>query len=115
MQQDIYKRVNSFHQATYEAAKNFADINAQTCEKLLQQQFALASLCLESSVTQLELTKGVKDLNSFAANQSDVSRQCAEKAYNVAKDTIDILIETRGELDTWAKQGLSKIIPSIQN
>jgi hypothetical protein len=113
MQQTIYNQVNSFNQAVaYEATKKFTGINARAYEKLLKRQFALASLCLEGSVKQLELTKGVKVLNNFAASQSDISRQCGEKAYKVARETIDILIETRAEFDTWAQEGLSKFIPS---
>lgn len=112
MQLGIFKQVNSFNPANYEAAKKFADINARAFERLVQKQFALASLCLEDSVKQLQLMKGNQDLNSFAANQSDTNRQCADKVHNVAKETIEILVETRGEFDTWVKQALSEIIPS---
>lgn len=110
MQQVIYKQLNSFNQATYEATKKLADINVRAYEKLLQKQFALAGLCLEGSVKQLELTKDIKDFSSFAENQSDITRQCAEKAQSVAGETIDILLAAREELDSWANEGLSNII-----
>jgi hypothetical protein len=110
MHQAIYERVNSLNQAVYETTKKLTDINVRSYEKLLQQQFALAGLCLEGGVRQLELAKDNKDFNGLAKSQSSITRQCSEKAHSVAKETMDILVETRGELDTWAKEGLSKII-----
>lgn len=109
---DYIKSVTEYNKKAYEGIKELAEINRKSVESIVEQQLALVSLFVESNTKYFELlgkTKGYKELLSA---QSELGADFSGKALGIARNTADILNESKDEVSAWAEKQ-AKSIPTV--
>lgn len=108
---EYIKTLADYNKKSYESMKELADINKKSFEQIAEQQMALFSLVVESNTKlfdSLSKAKGYKDLLS---TQSEVGADFSGKALGIARNTADILNESKDEVSSWVEKQV-KNIPS---
>jgi phasin family protein len=108
MQQEFLKQLNTFHQTAYDANRQLTDINVRAFEKLVKKQFSYASSCMERMNKQFEVAAASKLPADYLRVQGELAKECAEKTLALNKETMDILVEARGEFNAWLEKGLAQ-------
>lgn len=114
MRQEIYNQVKDFNKALYTASKQMMNINVRTHERLIQEQFAVISECLEGSVKQLEMFRDATDIPDYLTAQVEQLHRCSEHLKVFFQENMNILSDTRDEIISWSNEGLSEM-PSLSS
>lgn len=108
MQEEFFNFVNRFNQNVFDATKQLAEINAQTYEKLVQNQIKVAGLYMEGGAKQAELVRDFKDVAGYMASQGEIATGYADTVLTVTKENFDAMAEARGELKELFERGVAQ-------
>jgi phasin family protein len=100
---DMNENMNKMGQSAYDAAKAFYAMNTNTCEQLFDQQIAMATLGMETITSQMQLMSTANDYNAVIAGQTDIANDISSKSQGIARNTLDILNETKDDVSAWAE------------
>lgn len=106
---EYMKTLADYNKKSYESFKELTEINKKSFEQIAEQQIALFSLVVESNsklFDTLSKAKGYKDLLSA---QSEVSADFSGKALGIARNTADILTESKDEVSAWVEKQVKHI------
>jgi len=116
-----FDQLNKLSMSTYETLKQLYTINTNTVEQLIEQQFALASLGVEYATSQMKLAGTAKGYKDVITAQTDLAGEISSKVQGIARNTMDIMTESKDEISTWfeksvkeAEKGIkevSKVVP----
>lgn len=112
MQEQIIEQVTSATQTSYEALQELGRINSETVTKLAELQFTLASLGIESGVEQAKLLTSTTNYKDLLSAESDLATSYSEKIMSIARQTADILTQSRDEVSSWVEKSASSVTKS---
>jgi formylmethanofuran dehydrogenase subunit E-like metal-binding protein len=114
MTNEIIETMNKLGKSNYDAMKELYDINLKIASQISDQQMAIVNLALECATTQMDMigkSKGYKDIFS---GQTSLINDTSEKVQGIARNTVDIMNESKDEVSAWVEKGVeeaSTIIP----
>ena len=101
--EEMNENMNKMGQSAYSAAKALYAMNTNTVEQLFDQQIAMATLGMETITSQIELMSTAKDYQSVIDGQTEISSDVSSKSQGIARNTLDILNETKEDVTTWVE------------
>jgi phasin family protein len=102
--EEMNENMNKMGQSAYNAAKALYTMNTNTVEQLFDQQIATATLCMESITSQMELMSTAKGYQAVVAGQADIANDISSKSQGIARNTLDILNESKEDVSTWVEE-----------
>ncbi len=102
--EEMNENMNKMGQSAYNAAKALYTMNTNTVEQLFDQQIAMATLCMESITSQMELMSTAKDYQAVVAGQADIANVIGNKSQCIARNTMDIMNESKEDVSTWVEE-----------
>ena len=119
-----FDQFNKLGMSTYETLKQLYTINTNTVEQLVEQQLALASLGVEYATSQMKLAGTAKGYKEVMSAQTDMAGDISSKMQGIARNTLDIMNESRDEISAWfeksvkeAEKGIkevTKVVPAVK-
>ena len=106
MQQPIFNLYNVFTKAAFDAGRQLTDLNTRTCEKLVKRQVELASDFMESAVKQ--------GVSHYMNAQRELAQDYADKAQQANKDTVKIITQAQGEVNSYLEEKLPASIEQVK-
>ncbi len=101
--EDMNKSMNKMGQSAYNAAKALYTMNTNTVEQLFDQQIAMATLGMETIASQIELMNSAKGYQAIIDGQAEITSDVSSKSQGIARNTLDILNETKEDVTTWVE------------
>jgi phasin family protein len=97
----IYENLNKFGKGSYENMKGLYVMQTKTAEQLIEQQMALMSLGIEFFTRQMKLASEAKGYKEVLSGQTEITTEVSSKVQGIARNTLDIINESRDELNAW--------------
>ena len=101
MDTNLIENLNKAGKISFNSFKSLFDIHADIVEQLAEQQLALFNLGAEYSSRQLKSASQSNDYKDFLTSQSDVTAEVINKAQGILRNSVDILSESRDEMENW--------------
>ena len=101
--EEINENMNKVGQSAYSAVKALYAMNTNTVEQLFDQQTAMATLGMETITRQMELMSSAKGYQAVIDGQADIASDVSSKSQGIARNTLDILNETKEDVTAWAE------------
>lgn len=101
---DYIKTVTEYNKKSYESLKELATINKKSLEQIAEQQLAMVSLVVESNTKFFETVSKAKGYSEVLNVQSELSADFSGKAQGIARNTADILNESKEEISSWVEK-----------
>ena len=101
--EEINENMNKVGQSAYSAVKSLYAMNTNTVEQLFDQQIAMATLGMEAVTSQMELMSSAKGYHAVIDGQADIASDVSSKSQGIARNTLDILNETKDDVTAWAE------------
>ena len=110
----IYENVSKAGKSSYEAIKELYTINTNLAEQLAEQQLALVTLSVEYTTRQMKLASEARGYKEILSGQTEITTDISGKAQGIARNTLDILNESKNEITAWFEKGVkeaAKVVP----
>ncbi len=114
MQDQIIENITEATKTSYEALQELGRINSETVSKLSQLQFTMASLGIEGSVEQARLLTSTTNYQDLLSAESDFTTSYSEKIMSIARQTADVLSDSRDEITAWLEKSASTVASVAQ-
>lgn len=111
---DYIKTVTDYNKKSYESIKELTEINKKSMEQIAEQQMALFSLFVESNSKFLETVGKAKGYKDLLSAQSELSADFSGKALGIARNTADIVTESKDEVSAWVEKQ-AKNLPTAES
>ena len=108
MNTEILENMNKFGKTSYDAAKELYDINTKVAEQVYQQQMALVNLSMEYATSQMDIAAKSKGYKDIISGQSSLFNEASEKVQGIARNTVDIINESKDEVSAWVEKGVQE-------
>ena len=115
-----FENMNKLGKSAYEAIKEFYAVNTNIAEQVFEQQLALTSLGVDYFISQLQLASSAKGYKEMINGQTDIVTDFSSKVQGIARNTLDIINESRDEVNTWfeknakeAEKGLKEVSKEV--
>ncbi|MDX1518822.1 MAG: TIGR01841 family phasin [Gammaproteobacteria bacterium] len=115
MQDQIIEDISAATKTSYEALQELGRINSETVSKLTQLQFNMASLGIEGSVEQARLLTSTTNYQELLTAESDFASNYSDKIMSIARQTADVLSESRDEVTAWLEKSASSVAKATQS
>jgi len=106
MQNEIFKGFESLNKTALDSARRLGEINVRALERLNARQLEAASDCLEGGVRQMQMLGEAKDVRDVLSGQSSLAAELNSKLVQHLRETGTILMDARGEYQSWMEDGL---------
>jgi len=114
MQEQIIENITTTTKNSYEALQELGRINSDTIAKLSQLQFSMATLGIEGSVEQAKLLTSTTNYKDLLTAESDFTSNYSEQVMGIARQTADILTESRDEISSWIEKSANTVASATQ-
>jgi hypothetical protein len=107
----MQEMINMFEKSSEQAmasARRIAEINAQTVDKLFQQQTSLAAFYLDIGTRGLELMTKAKGYQDLLAGQTALLRECNERGMDALRQGYTLANETGAVYGEFAEATLKQ-------
>jgi phasin family protein len=101
--EEVNHNMKKMGQSAYIAAKALYTMNTNTVEQLFDQQIAMATLGIETISSQMELVSTAKGFQTIIDGQADIASDLSSKSQGIARNTLDILNETKEDVTEWVE------------
>lgn len=101
--EEMNENMNKIGQSAYSAAKALYTMNTNAVEQLFDQQIAMATLGMETMTSQIQLLSSAKGYQAIVDGQADIVSDLSSKTQGIARNTFDILNETKEDATAWAE------------
>ena len=101
--EEMNENMNKMGQSAYSAAKALYTMNTNTVEQLFDQQIAMATLGMDAINSQFELMSTAKGYQAIVDGQADIASDLSSKSQGIARNTLDILNETKEDVTAWVE------------
>ena len=108
MSNEIYDNVNKAVKSSYDSVKELYNIQNNIAEQVFEQQLAVFNLGVEYASRQLKLASEAKGYKELVNGQTEIVSEFGTKAQGIARNTVDILNESRDEISTWYEKGVKE-------
>ena len=110
----FYENMSKIGKSAYDSAKELYGINTNIAEQVIEQQLALFNLGVEYTTRQLGLAGQAKGYKELVSGQTDITSDVISKAQGIARNSADIITESRDEVNVWFEKGLKEAEKNIQ-
>lgn len=117
MSTEIIENMNKFGKSSYDAMKELYDINTKIVGQMYEQQMAFINLSMECATSQMEMVSKSKGYKDIVSGQTTLINEASEKAQGIARNTVDIMNESKDDVSAWVEKGVedaSSIVPFVQ-
>lgn len=97
----IYENINKIGKGSYESMKSLYTMQTKSVEQLIEQQMALMSVGVEFFTRQMKLASEAKGYKEMLSGQTEITTEVSSKVQGIARNTLDIINESREELNAW--------------
>ena len=105
---DLMQQWADANQSMMESIKQLGEINTSVMSKLTERQMEAVNTYMDSVNKQLESMKDVKNVQEVMNAQASLAQEFSEQMLSNARQTMDVLMETRTDLNSWLEQGIEK-------
>lgn len=113
MSNKFFESVNTLNKVSYDSLKTLYGINVNAASQIADQQIALANLYLGCMSRQFQLMSSAKDYKEIIREENKLIGEISGKAQGIARNTIDIVNESKDEVSAWAKKGVEKVVAVV--
>lgn len=99
----------------FEAAKQLADMNLRTGEKLVQKQMELFGVYLQASADQMDLFTKAKGFQELYTGQAELARGLGEKVLSSTRESADVATAARDEFTAWVEKGAETVAANLKD
>lgn len=110
----MLENINKVGKSSYEIIKGLYEINTNIVEQLFEQQLALVGLSTECATRQLKLASEAKGYKEVITGQSEIAADISSKAQGIARNTIDIINESKDEMNVWFEKSVKEAEKNIK-
>lgn len=110
----VYENMSKIGKSAYDSAKELYGINVNIAEQVIEQQLALFNLGVEFTTRQLGLVGQVKGYKDLVSGQTEITSEVISKAQGIARNSADIITESRDEVNVWFEKGLKEVEKNMQ-
>ena len=117
MNNTIFENLNEVGKASYDSIKELYAINTGIAKQLAEQQLALVNMSVECADRQLKLASEANGYKEVINGQSEIVSDVSSKTPGIARNTVDILTESKEEVNSWFENGMNeaaKVAPFIK-
>jgi len=114
MNDAINENLSKLGKSSYDSAKELYEINTNIAEQLIEQQLAIFNLGVEYTTRQLALTGQAKGYKEVVSGQTEIISDTISKAQGIARNSTDIVSESRDEVKVWFEKGVKEAEKSLQ-
>ena len=114
MYNEMFEKMNKLGKTGYDAMKELYEINMKIAGQLSEQQMAFVNLYMECTTSQFEMLGKSKDYKDIISSQTALINETSEKVQGIARNTVDIMNETKDDVSAWVESGVkdaSSIVP----
>ncbi len=111
--EEISANMNKLSQSAYSAGKAFYTLNTDTLEQLFDQQLAITTLGMNAYTRQLALIGKAKGYQAIVEGQAEIANDISGKTQGIARNTLDILNESKDEVTAWAENAAKEVAANI--
>ncbi len=111
---EFNENMNKMGQSAHNAAKSFYTMNTNTVEQLFDQQIAMATLGMEAITSQMKLMITAKNYQAMVAGQADIANDISNKSQGIARNTMDIMNESKVDVSAWVEEVEKEAADSIE-
>ena len=111
---EFNENMNKMGQSAHNAAKSFYTMNTNTVEQLFDQQIAMATLGMEAITSQMKLMITAKNYQAMVAGQADIANDISNKSQGIARNTMDIMNESKVDVSAWVEEVAKEAADSIE-
>ena len=114
MNTEMFENMNKLGKSSYDALKELYDINMKISGQFYEQQMAFANLTIECATAQMEMVSKSKGYKDIISGQTSLINEASEKVQGIARNTVDIMNESKDEVSAWVEKGVedaSAIVP----
>ncbi len=114
MNTEMIEKMNTLGKTSYDAIKDLYEINMKIASQVSEQQMAFFNLYLECATAQMEMLGKSKDYKDVMTSQTTLINEASEKVQGIARNTVDIMNETKDDVSAWVEKGVedaSSIVP----
>ena len=111
----VYENMSKIGKSAYDSAKELYGINVNIAEQVIEQQLALFNLGVEYTTRQLGLVGQVKGYKELVSGQTEIASDVISKAQGIARNSADIITESRDEVNVWIEKGLKEAEKNMQD
>ena len=108
METNVVKSLEQANKTTMESVKRLGEINARALERLAQHQLNVASAYMEGNMKQFQALSEAKGAQDLMSVQSRLASEIKESLISHAKQTMEILTETKDEYMNWVEEGQNR-------
>jgi len=105
-QNEILQQWAEMNKNFMESLKQLGEINTSMMGKLTERQMAAANAYVEGVSKQMETIGDVKNPQDVVALQAKLAKEFGEKMMENARQTMDVLTQTRSDLAAWVEKGM---------
>lgn len=106
MQKEFVDNVTKANKKAFDTAKKMTDLNTSTFETMLNKQMELANQFVDFNTRQAKIFAEYKDAPSALQAQSALFQEITEQTAGNARETVELLNETRTAYDKLFQKGL---------
>jgi len=111
---EFNENMNKMGQSAHNAAKSFYAMNTNTVVQLFDQQIAMATLGMEAITSQMKLMITAKNYQAMVAGQTNIANDISNKSQGIARNTIDIMNESKVDVSAWVEEVAKEAADSIE-
>ena len=104
MSNAIIESATKFGKSSYDTLKELYGINTKLVEQLVEQQFALTSLGVEYTASQMKLVADAKGYKDVLSGETAITNEFSSKLQGIARNTLDIFNESKDEVSSWLEK-----------
>ncbi len=113
MQNDLIQQWTELNKAAMQAIKELGEINTNAMTRLTQRQMEMVNLYMEGGAKQLETLSQIKGMPDMVAAQSRLFAELNEKLMENARQTVEVLVEVKTELNAWVEKGMQNAASNL--
>jgi len=106
---ELIEKWTDLNKTAMEAIKELGEINTNAMSRLTQRQMDMMNVYMEGSAKQLEALNGSKNVQDIVASQSRLFTELNEKLMENARETLEVLVDTKEELSQWVEKGMEEV------
>ncbi len=111
MTNDIFGTMCKLGKANYVGLQELYNINLKIADQISDQQQAFVNLSIDCATSQMEILSKSKDYKAVVNAQATLIKDTNEKVQGIARNTVDIINESKDEVSAWVEKGVEDMVP----